>query len=478
MLQIQQEMDEGKLTSQELVSFYIERIKKFDDLLKAILVVNPDVNKIAADLDEERKKKGRRSQLHGIPVIIKDSIATKDKMPTTGGTLALAEFRSSKDAFLVAKLREAGAIIFAKSNLQELSFGFATYSTVGGQTLNPYDTSYQPGGSSGGTAVAITTNMGSVGIGEDTAGSIRVPAAHNSLVGLRPTVGLISRTGIIPISPSRDTAEPITRTVTETAVVLDTIAGYDPIDPITAACVGKIPNKYTDYLNKDGLHNARIGVVRALFGTETGGAIAVNTVIDGAINAMTTLGVTIVDPVEVPYLNGVNDREKYIFEGFIEWKPAFNEFLKWAGPDAPIKSFRELAESNKVHTHVLEILGNSLKAADPEEDIQYLRSIAIAQKHAELGVLQAMAENNLDALVYPAVQEPPAKINETQGGIVTTGLGARARFPSITVSAGFTENGLPVGIEFLARAFEEPRLIELAYAFEQATQFRKSPTLP
>jgi len=477
MLDIQQEMDEGKLTSRELVSYYIERIKKFDELLKAILVMNPDAAHIAVDLDEERKKRGPRSKLHGIPVIIKDSVVTKDKMPTTGGTLALAEFQSSKDAFLIAQLRKAGAIIFAKSNLQELSFGFATYSTVGGQTCNPYDTTYQPGGSSGGTAVAITTDMGTVGIGEDTAGSIRVPAAYNSLVGLRPTVGLVSRTGVIPISPSRDTAGPITRTVSEAAIVLDTIAGYDPIDPITAACIGKIPNTYTDSLKREGLDNARIGVIRALFGTKTEGAIAVSKVIDRAIEAMTTLGVTIIDPVEVPYLNEVIDREKHIFEGFIEWKPAFNEFLKWAGSDAPIKSFRELAESTKVHTPVVEILRNALKANDPEDDIQYLRSIAIAQKHAELGVLQAMAENNLDALVYPAVQEPPAKINETQGGIVTTSLGARARFPSITVPAGFTENGLPIGIEFLARAFEEPRLIELAYAFEQGTQYRRPPNL-
>jgi len=478
MFEIQQEMYEGKITARELVSTYLEHIKKFDDSLKAILVVNPDADKLAVNLDSERKKWGPRSQLHGIPIIVKDSVVTKDKMPTTGGTLALASFWSSKDAFLVARLREAGAIILAKSNLQELSFGFATYSTVGGQTLNPYATDRQPGGSSGGTAVAIATNMGAVGIGEDTAGSIRVPAAHNSLVGVRPTVGLVSRTGIIPISPSRDTAGPITRTVAEAAIVLNAISGYDPVDPITAACVGKIPNTYTDFLNKEGLRGARVGILRALFSTETEGAIAVNVVIDRAIKAMATLGVAIVDPVAVPYLDEVSDHEKYIFEGIVEWKPAFNEFLKWAGHDVPLKSFKELAESDKVHTHVVSILGKALKAADPGEDIQYLRSIAIAQRHAELGVLQAMAKNNLDALVYPAVQEPPAKIGETQGGTITARLGARARFPSITVPAGFTDDGLPVGIEFLARAFEEPRLIELAYAFEQGTQYRKPPNLP
>ncbi len=478
MFEIQQQMVEGKITARELVSTYIEHIKKFDGLLKAILVVNPDADKIATELDVERKEKGPRSRLHGIPVIVKDSVVTKDKMPTTGGTLALASFQSSKDAFLIAKLREAGAIILAKSNLQELSFGFATYSTVGGQTLNPYATERQPGGSSGGTAVAITANMGAVGIGEDTAGSIRVPAAHNSLVGIRPTVGLVSRTGVIPISPSRDTAGPITRTVADAAIVLDAIAGYDSLDPMTARCVGKIPESYADFLNKEGLREAKIGVARALFGTETDEAIAVNGVIEKAIKAMNALGISIVDPVEVPYLDEINDREKYAFEGHVEWKPAFNEFLKWAGPDAPLKSFKELAESDKVRTHVVRILGNALEAADPEDDIEYLRAIAIAQRKAELGVLQAIAENNLDALIYPAVQEPPAKIGEVQGGTITTGLGARARFPSITVPAGFTDDGLPVGIEFLARAFEEPRLIELAYAFEQGTQYRRPPNLP
>jgi Asp-tRNA(Asn)/Glu-tRNA(Gln) amidotransferase A subunit family amidase len=242
--------------------------------------------------------------------------------------------------------------------------------------------------------------------------------------------------------------------------------------------VGKIPESYADFLNKEGLREAKIGVARALFGTGTDEAIAVNGVIEKAIKAMNALGVSIVDPVEVPYLDEINDREKYAFEGHVEWKPAFNEFLKWAGPDAPLKSFKELAESDKVRTHVVRILGNALEAADPEDDIEYLRAIAIAQRKAELGVLQAIAENNLDALIYPAVQEPPAKIGEAQGGTITTGLGARARFPSITVPAGFTDDGLPVGIEFLARAFEEPRLIELAYAFEQGTQYRRPPNLP
>jgi Asp-tRNA(Asn)/Glu-tRNA(Gln) amidotransferase A subunit family amidase len=270
----------------------------------------------------------------------------------------------------------------------------------------------------------------------------------------------------------------MTRTVTDAAIVLDVISGYDPDDPITASSVSRIPESYTSFLNKDGLRGARIGILRALFSADTEEASAVNTVIDCAIQAMKTLGAIIVDPVDVPYLKEVNDREKYVFEGFVEWRPAFNQFLKWAGQDAPIQSFHDLAASVKGNAVVERVVENALQAANPEEDISYLRTIAVAQRLAELGVLQAMAEHDLDALVYPAVQEPPAKIGVQQGGTATAGLGARARFPSIVVPAGFTDDGLPVGIEFLARAFEEPRLIELAYAFEQGTDYRRPPNLP
>ena len=475
---LQQAMNSGQTSSQELVSKCLERIKALNGRLRAILCVNPDALKIATALDLERKQKGPRSPLHGIPVIVKDSITTMDNMPTTAGTRALESFKSSKDAFLIDKLRQAGAVILAKSNLQELSYGFATNSTLGGQTLNPYALDRQPGGSSGGTAVAITMEMGTVGLGEDTAGSIRVPAAFNSIVGIRPTVGLISRTGLVPLAPSRDTAGPMTRTVTDAAILLDAMAGYDPADPITACSVGKIPETYTSFLNKDGLRGARIGVVRALISTETETAIAVSAVINTAIEQMRSLGATIVDPVEVPSLNDINNRDRYAFEATVEWRPAFNNFLKWAGQDAPIQSFTDLAESVKGNALVERVVGLSLNAAEAEEDISYLRTIAIAQKHAEMVVLQAMAEHNLDALVYPAVQEPPAKIGERQTGTATTNLAARSRFPSIVVPAGFTDDKLPVGIEFLARAFEEPRLIQLAYAFEQGTGYRRPSNLP
>lgn len=464
------------MTSLELVSSCLDRIEELNGRLRAILVTNPDALATAKRLDEERDSRGPRGPLHGMPVIVKDSIVTRDRMPTTAGTRAFESYMSSKDAFLIAKLREAGAVILAKSNLHELSFGFATYSTLGGQTVNPYSPSRQPGGSSGGTAVAVTTHMGVVGIGEDTAGSIRVPSAFNSLVGIRPTVGLVSRTGLVPLSPSRDTAGPMTRTVADAAAVLDAISGYDPADPLTASSVGRIPKTYTSFLKRDGLLGARIGVVRSLFGTQTSGSTAVNAVIDAAIRAMVTLGGTLIDPVQVPHLHEINDREKYVFEGFAEWRPAFEAFLRWARLEAPFKSFEELAASG-VYEPVRMMIERALQSAAPAENIEYLRTIGIAQRLAAVGVMQAMADHNLDALVYPAVQELPAKIGEMQGGTVTAGLAARARFPSIVVPAGFTDDGLPVGIEFLARAYEEPRLIELAFSFEQATSFRKDPTL-
>lgn len=477
VLDLQQAMNSGQTSSQALVSTCLERIESLNGRLRAILCVNPDAHKMAHAMDRERKQKGPRSPLHGIPVIVKDSITTRDNMPTTAGTRALESFKSSKDAFLIAKLRQAGAIILAKSNLHELSYGFATQSTLGGQTLNPYTLDRQPGGSSGGTAVAITTGMGAVGIGEDTAGSIRVPAAFNSIVGIRPTVGLISRIGLVPLAPSRDTAGPMTRTVTDAAILLDAMAGYDPADPMTASNVGKIPKTYTAFLKKNGLRRTRIGVMRAFISVETESATAVSAVIDAAIQQMRSLGATIVDPVEILPLDDINNRDKYAFEATVEWRPAFHNFLKWAGQDAPIRSFADLAESVKGNAIVERVVVQSLQAAEAEEDISYLRTIAIAQKHAELGVLQAMAEHNLDALVYPAVMEPPAKIGERQTGTATTNLAARARFPSIVVPAGFANQGLPVGIEFLARAFEEPRLIQMAYAFEQGTGYRRPPNL-
>lgn len=475
IFEIQREMDAGRSSSRQLVSACLERIQALNDPLRAIICTNPDAEKAAFALDHERQSRGPRSSLHGIPVVIKDSIATKDDMPTTAGTRILESFRSSKDAFLVEKLRHAGAVILAKSNLQELSFGFATRSTVGGQTLNPYDLRRQPGGSSGGTAVAVATEMAIVGIGEDTAGSIRVPAAFNSLVGIRPTVGLVSRTGIVPISSTRDTAGPMARTVADAAILLDAIVGYDPLDAATAANVNRIPGSYTNFLNKGGLTGARIGVVRALFGAGNEGAVGVTAVVNAAIESLRQLGATLIDPVDVPYLAEINDREKYPPEWNVEWMPTFNHFLQWAGNDAPFKSFEEFAESAKEQPNLERLFRSTLKRDDAENNLPYLRTIALAQTMAQSGVLQAMAKHNLDALVYPAVQEPPAKIGEPQTGAATTALGARARFPSIVVPAGFTKDGLPVGIEFLARAFEEPRLIELAYAFEQETRYRRPP---
>ena len=483
---IQAVMESGQLTAKELVSMYIERIKSLDKggpKINSILEINPDAMHIAEAMDAEWEEKGQRGRLHGIPVILKESLATGDRMQTTAGSAALEGLVAPDDAFIVRKLREAGAIILAKANLHEFSFGFTTTSSRGGQTLNPYALTHYPGGSSGGTGAAIAANLGAVGIGEDTGGSIRVPASFNALVGIRPTLGLVSRTGIVPLATSRDIAGPMTRTVTDAAVVLDVIAGYDPEDPVTVASVGKIPNFYTDSLDRDGLKGARIGVLRAFFGTEHPEEREVSAVIEAAIEKMKELGAEIVDPVVIPRLSEIQNSEKYPFEGFTEFKFAIADFLAKFGALAPVRTLEEIIATGRTHPVIEQRLRQSVKAKSLN-DPRYLETVAVVHRLARQGILVALAEHHLDALVHPAVLWPPAKIGEEQLGWDGvsgedphghTGLSPRAGFPSIVVPAGFTKEGLPVGIEFLGSEFSEPKLISLAYSFEQATNHRRPP---
>lgn len=477
---IQQAMKSGKLTAHELVSMYIERIEALDTSgpnLKSILEINPDALDIAQALDAEREEKGARGRLHGIPVILKESIATGDRMQTTAGSAALEGLLAPEDAFIVKRLREAGAIVLAKANLHEFSYGFTTTSSRGGQTLNPYALNRYPGGSSGGTGAAIAANLGAVGIGEDTGGSIRVPASFNSLVGIRPTLGLVSRTGIVPLAPSLDIAGPMTRTVADAAAVLDAIAGYDPEDPITAASVGKIPRSYTDFLDRDGLRGARIGVLRAFFGTEDREEQEVSAVIEAAVEELKALGAEIVDPVTIPHLAEILDRAKYPFQGLTEFKFAIRDYLARLGPVAPVRTLEEIIATGRTSPVVDRVLQLSVQAKSLD-DPQYLETVAVTHRLARQGILVSMAEHDLDALVHPAILRPPARIGEQQLGWEITALSPRAGFPSIVVPAGFTKEGLPVGIEFLGREFSEPRLIVLAYSFEQGTNHRRPPSFP
>jgi amidase len=477
---IQKSMESGQLTAGELVSLYLERIETLDSAgpnINSILEVNPDAIEIAEVLDAEREAKGARGPMHGVPVIIKESIQTGDRMQTTAGSLALEGLIAPEDAFVVRKLRDAGAIILAKANLHEFSFGFLTVSSRGGQTRNPYSLDHYPGGSSGGTAASIAANLGAVGIGEDTGGSIRVPASFNSLVGIRPTLGLVSRAGIVPLAPTRDIAGPMTRTVADAAVLLGVIAGYDPEDPATAVCAGQVPDSYTQFLDRDGLKGARIGVLRAFFGTGLEEEIEVSTLIEAAIEEMAQLGAEIVDPVSIPHLDEISDREKYPFQGYTEFKFAIRDYLTGLGPAAPVRTLEEIIATGRTDP----ALEGALKASVQAEsltDPRYLETVWVTHRLARQGILVAMADHGLDALVHPAVLRPPAEIGKPQLGWEITSLSPRAGFPSIVVPAGFTREGLPVGIEFLGREFSEPRLLALAYSFEKGTRHRRPPSFP
>lgn len=463
-----------QLTCHELVQQYLNRIKAYDKQgpsINAILQVNPDVA-LADQLDAQFAKTGISGPLHCIPVILKDNVNTLD-MPTTGGSLSLKGYIPQRNAFITQKLRSAGAIILAKANLHEFAVWGETVSSLGGQTLNPYDLKRTPGGSSGGTAAGIASNFGTIGIGTDTLNSVRSPASANSLVGLRPTRGLISRSGIIPYSLTQDTAGPITRTVTDAAKTLEVIAGYDQTDASTAWNVGNVQRNYTQFLKADRLQGARIGVLSSFFGSQPEHA-EVNAVVDQAIAQMRTVGAVIV-PITVPDLDStklVADVSVHLYE----LKADLGRYLHQI-PPPPVKSLEDIIASGKYHSSLDANLKKalSLSIAAPEYKERLLKRMQLQQT-----IMQVMAENQLDALVYPHQKRLVVPIGETQverNGVLAAIIG----FPAITVPAGFSPlkdtapGGVPVGIEFMGRPWSEPTLLGLAYSFEQATHYRRIP---
>lgn len=468
IMDIQKAMDAGKLTAKELVQMYLDRIEKYDDqgpAINAIITVNPDALKIAEELDKERAEKGPRSLLHGIPIIVKDNYDTAD-MPTTAGCTCLEDSIPPDDAYQIQKLKEAGAIILAKSNLAEFAFTYLTNSSLGGQTLNPYDLTRYPGGSSGGTGAALAANFGVAGLGTDTGGSIRVPSSFNSLVGIRPTIGLTSRDGIIPLALTQDVGGPMARTVADAVIVLDAISGYDPADVVTARSVGEVPASYTEFLKEDGLEGKRIGVIRDLFGSNP----EVVSIMDAAVKDMERLGATVIE-VTVPNLDEI---VSYPSLSGWEFKFQLNDYLATLGDRAPYKSLSEIIESGEYDPSI----ESSLIAREARESLdaeEYKDIVLFRTKLTQESLLKVMADYDLDALVYPTSTEPPAKIGENQNAGSGNRLSPFSGFPAITVPAGFTTDGLPVGIEFLGRAFSEPVLIEIAYSYEQGTHHRVPP---
>ena len=472
-------IEAGETTAAELVDRYAARIDAYDDELNAILTRNPDARSRAERLDERFDAEGFVGPLHGIPIVLKDNHDTHD-MPTTAGSTTLADSRPPRDAFVVEKLREAGGVILAKANLQEFSFGVDTVSSLGGETRNAYDLGRRPSGSSGGTAAAIAANLGAIGTGSDTCSSVRSPPAFNNLVGVRPTRGLVSRTGIVPLSESQDTAGPITRTVADAARMLEVMAGYDPADPVTAAGDGAIPEGgYVEHLDPDGLEGAHIGVARSLFGRRSEGsapkeaADAVTGVLENAIGEMEGTGATIVDPVDLPSVERLESARVISYE----LERDLNRYLE--AVDAPYSTLEEIVDTGEITPTVEarfqegDILGTDVEGLD--RNVGYLRRLARRQELRN-EVLAAMVEDELDAILYPPSRVPPVEIPENQPfAELPCEPAAHTGLPSIVLQAGFTDDGLPTGVELLGRAFAEPRLFELAYGYERASGHRRPP---
>lgn len=476
---INQAFDAGVIDSEQLVQLYLNRIAAYDDqgpALNSIITVNPNALEEAAALDLERQTTGARSPLHGIPVILKDNYNTFD-LPTSAGATVFKDFIPEQDAFQVQKLREAGAIILAKANLSEFAFsGGSSESSLGGITRNAYDPARTPAGSSGGTATAIAANFGVIGFGTDTGGSIRNPSSVSSLVGLRPTIGLSSRSGIVPLALSQDVGGPMTRTVTDLAFALDATVGFDPNDPITATSIGKIPGTYTSFLDSNGLQGARIGVVRSLFGLDADPEAAkVNEVINQSIADLKLLGAEIVDDVAIPNLDTILS---YPSLSAFEFKFNLNDYLA-ENPNAPVDSLTEIIESGGFLPSNLNTLITRNSVEPLETNAVYQQIIRDRPGLTQQSILQALNQldsdpsNDLDALIYPTNTRPPGLISPPSNLGSNSRLSPFSGFPALTVPAGFTSNNLPVGLEFLGPAFSEPTLLQLSYAYEQGTLNRR-----
>lgn len=476
---IQTGLSDGKVTSEQLVKAYLERIEKYDKQgpkLNSIILVNPKATEEAKALDQELKEKGARSALHGVPIILKDNFDTFD-MPTSGGNIAMKDSQPTKDAFLTKKLRDAGAIIIAKSNLHELARAGWTMSSLGGQTLNPYDLTRTPGGSSGGTGTSIAANFAVAGMGSDTVNSVRSPASANSLVGLRPTYGLLSRTGIIPAALTQDMAGPITRTVADAAVLLTVMAGVDPEDPVTKAAEGHIEADYTKYLDKNALKGKRIGVVRKIVGEDP----EVNRVFEKALETLNTLGAELIEIADPNFNTGKISKECDV--QVWESNPNLDEYLKSLGDKAPTKLSKDLIASNTMDQSILKLMNNS-QALYPNNltDPAYKTALVNGEKLRDL-VKKTFADNKLDAFVYPHQQVLVSKVTDNaqpgRNGI----LASIAMTPAITVPGGFSTPtadaplGVPIGIEFMGLQWSEPTLLGMAYSYEQATNHRQVPRL-
>jgi amidase len=464
--ELQRAMTDGRVTSAELVDAYLARIAAYDHRgpqLNAMIRLNPRARSEAQRLDAERKAGKVRGPLHGIPVIVKDNYDTAD-LPTSGGSLALANHQPKEDAFVVRRLRDAGAIILGKTNMHELAAGITTISSLGGQTRNPYDPRRCPGGSSGGTGAAIAASFAAVGWGSDTCGSIRIPSAFASLVGLRPTQGLVSRTGVMPLSHTQDIAGPLARTVTDLAIALDVTVGADPADTVTRVLERRPVPRFLDSLSADALHNSRIGILANYF-TDADGEV-VDTV-RSAIRAMRAAGA---DTVLVSIAG---------FDSLLAGTSVINYEHKFDMIDylartagERITSIADILKSG-MESDALEARYKLADSVGTRDSDPYRRALA-RQRLARDRIIALMDSLKVDALVYPTMRRKPVLFGEPQLG-TTCALSAQTGLPALSMPAGFTADGLPVGVELLGRPFTDVKLLSIAYSFEKLEPRRHAP---
>src|SRR5262245_64827752 len=478
--QVEAAFRDGSLTCRGLVEQYLARIEANDKKganLNAIVMINPDALRTADDLDRRFRQSGPVGALHCVPVLVKDNFETSD-MPTTAGSLSLKGMRTGKDATVVKRLRDAGAVMIAKSNMAE--FAFSPVETVNsilpGYTRNPYDTTRVTAGSSGGSGAAVAASFAAFGLASDTGDSIRGPAAHQALVGLRSTMGLVSRGGVVPLNMAADIAGAVTRTVADTAAVLQVIAGPDPADPITATGRDHVAANYAASLRADGLKGARLGVLHQAYDTPTFDA-EVNEVFKGAIGELRNLGAEVTDPVEIAGLDAMRRGQG---GGCNQFKHDLNAYLAGLGDKAPLRSLEDIVKSRRFHPSIQARLESGQAADDVPGQSPGCRGRDEFREKLRAAVVSLMDSMQLDALIYPTWSNPPRLIGDlnTPGGDNNQLFAPSTGFPAITVPMGYTRGGtLPAGLQFFGRAWSEATLLRLAYAYEQATHHRRPPRL-
>lgn len=465
ILSLQQQMADGTLTATELVDQYLARINAYDQqgpALNAIITLNPNAREQAEQLDRERQSSGPRSLLHGIPIVIKDNFNTTD-MPTTGASQSLADFVPNREATQVRMLREAGAVILAKTNLHEFAYGITSISSLGGQTRNPYDPTRVPGGSSGGTAAAVAASFAAIGMGSDTCGSIRIPAAFNNLVGLRPTKGLSSIHGIMPLSSTQDVPGPLARSIEDLAIVLDLTTGYDPNDEATTLVRDLPVANFQSQLDSVPLDGLRIGRLTYYMDAAED---EVKELIDAMLDIMQTQGAEIID-IDIPGRAELLSRSGLIGH---EFKRDLDNYLRSFGSTA-YKSLEEIVDSGLYHDAVAGLLSRS--AASEHDPERYQEALQVRETLRQT-LAYLMNRENLDALAYPPIAALPVETGDPQPGS-NCSLSGNSGLPALAVPAGFTSDGLPVGLELLGPELSDVRLVAIGYALEQVAPQRKAP---